>query len=701
MPPERTITRIPKTPFETLKTGKNHLFAIGINTYSDFNPLSNARKDIEDLAAILSEHYYFEPSNMQLICDEDATRGNIIDELNGLRAKIKDNDRLLIYYSGHGFSDDERGYWIPVDAKKNRVSSFISNAEVRDIIKAIKARHILLISDSCFSSSLLTRDASRDIGKSFLNWDKDPSRYVFISGKGVVSDGEKGKNSPFAASILKHLNRNEAEALNIVQLADIVTKEIQFNYEQQAEISPLNQAGHSGGQFIFFKKQTERDDWQAALAKNTEGGYLAYLDKYENGQFEKDAEAKLLDIADEKEWNLTISHDAAYYYRQYLRKFKNGKYAVIAQTKLDAIAELEREQEQAKRKEQEAKREEQERLAKIEADKKEREQLAKIEADKKEREQLAKIEADKKEREQLAKIEVDRKEREQLAKIEADRKEREQLAKIEADKKEPEQFAKIEADRKERERLAKIEADKKERARRIREEADIVQPQLIDNQQDEPSFIYKNRFALSGGGIVAAGLLIWQMTGTPTDTPSVKPTNPTTEQTQNNNTQPQSNNPTTNPNTTLTEQKGATTVSPKQLKDQSISVGKPVDAPKPQPQKTTVDPSIEANRIAKQKQDAADEAEKKRKDEEERQRQLALQTRIKQLETVKGYLNIAKAKADAQDKGKTFDYIQKATDVTNLPKTVTDALSLARAKTDSGDFAKAVDWIQKAIDGLK
>ena len=201
-----------------------------------------------------------------------------------------------------------------------------------------------------------------------------PSRYVFISGKGVVSDGEKGKNSPFAAGILKHLKQNEAEALNIVSLADSVTKEIQFNYEQQAEISPLFQAGHGGGQFIFFKKQTERDDWQAALQKNTEGGYLAYLDKYENGQFTEEAESKLLAIADEKEWQLATSHDAVYYYRQYLRKFKQGKYATAAQAKLDAI----REQEQADRKEHE-------RLAKIEADKKERERLAQIEADKKER----------------------------------------------------------------------------------------------------------------------------------------------------------------------------------------------------------------------------------------------------------------------------------------------------------------------------
>ncbi len=468
---------MPQTPFDALQKGKNYFFGIGINTYTDFAPLLNARKDIEDITDLLTTHYYFDPNHSILLRDEQATRENIIEELEILGAQLKPDDRLLIYYSGHGFRSGERGFWIPVDAKRDRFGSYISNAQVRDVIQSIKARHILLISDSCFSASLLVRNASRDIGKTFQNWDNDPSRYVFISGKGVVSDGEKGKNSPFAAGILKHLRNNEAEALNIVSLADQVTKEIQFNYEQQAEISPLFQAGHGGGQFIFFKKQTERDEWQAALMKNTEGGYLAYLDKYENGQFAAEAEAKLLDIADEKEWQLATLHDAVFYYRQYLRKFRNGKYTATAQAKLNAI----REQEEADRKEQErvakieADKKEQERLAKIEADKKEHERLTKIEADKKEQERLAKIEADKKEQERLAKIEADKKEHERLAKLESDRKEQERLAKRESaekttisasapyNRKEKESFAKLEAERKRQELLAKIEADRREK----------------------------------------------------------------------------------------------------------------------------------------------------------------------------------------------------------------------------------------------
>jgi Caspase domain len=475
MPQDKLIGNIPIAQVEELKRGTNYLLAIGINAYEHFTRLSNARKDIEDIAALLVKDYYFDPQNILFLCDEAATKDSIIDELDALSKKLKTDDRLLIYYSGHGFLDGERGFWIPVNAKRDRVSSYIANAEVRDIIQSFKARHILLISDSCFSANLLVRDATRgNVSGAFIEWERTPSRWIFISGKGVVSDGKAGENSPFAQALLKHLRENKAEALNIVHLADSVIKEVRLNYEQQADIRPLFQSGHTtGGQFVFLKRQTEKDNWQAALSQNTEGSYLAYLNQYPNGQFKQETLKRLRHIADEKEWKIALNIDAAFGYVEYLEKYANGNHAQEAQAKLDLIAEVER------RKREEAKRKEAERIAKIEADKKEAERIAKIEADKKEAERIAKIEADKKEAERIAKIEADKKEAERIAKIEADKKEAERIAKIEADKKEAEWIAKIEANKKEAERIAKIEADKKEAERIAKIEADKKEAERI------------------------------------------------------------------------------------------------------------------------------------------------------------------------------------------------------------------------------
>jgi hypothetical protein len=551
MPQDKGIG-FPENSLEEFKGGTNHLFAIGINAYEHFMPLSNARKDIEDISKVLVENYYFEPQNIRLLCDEEATKDNIIDELDNLRKKVKSDDRLLIYYSGHGFTDEDRGFWIPVNAKRDKVSSYLANAEVRDIIQSIKARHILLISDSCFSASLLVRDATRDINGAFTEWERNPSRWVFISGKGVVSDGKAGTNSPFASSILNQLRQNDDDALNIVRLADRVTQEVRFDYEQQADISPLYQVGHKGGQFVFLKRQTEKDEWEAALSKNTEGGYLTYLDKYPNGLFEKEAEQKLFFIADEREWKNTHPLNAAFAYRQYLRKYPTGKYVSEANAQLALIAETERREREAVRLEQErfvkikADREEQEHLAKIKADKVEHERLAKLEADRKEQQQLSILEADRKEQEglikekaeqleplyrierleneQLSKVEVDRKEHERLAGTPEYRKEQERLIKEKADQLEPlfrrerlqiEHFSKVEVDKKDQERLAIIEADRKNNP--LNENAPLV---LTFEQ-----LLITHKFRIVAISIIFVSFSIWLMTTS--NNPQLPVKNPT------------------------------------------------------------------------------------------------------------------------------------------------------------------------------
>ena len=650
MPQDKGIGRPQQPPIEQLKSGTNYLFAIGINTYENFTPLLNARKDIEDLAHVLGEHYYFDAQNIRLLCDADATRDNIIDELDGLRSKVKADDRLLIYYSGHGFLNGERGFWIPVNAKRDRVSSYIANAEVRDIIQSIKARHVLLISDSCFSASLLVRDATRDINGAFANWERHPSRWVFISGKGVVSDGKVGENSPFAKGILKHLRENEVEALNIVSLADLVTKQIRFNYEQQADISPLYQAGHEGGQFVFFKRQTEKDDWHVALKQNTEGSYLAYLNKYSNGQFEKEAEQKLVEIADEKEWQNATMRDAAFAYRQYLRKYQHGNHAAEAKEKLALIEDNERRER--------------------EAEKLERDRLAKLESDRKEVERLAKLESDKKEAERIAKLELDRKEAERLTKLESDKKEAERLAKLESDKKEAQRLAKIESDRKEAERIAKIEADKRE----------------------TPSLFQKYRMPIAGISVVIASLLIWQSLKSSEPNPSIIPSG-ISESTkpnlpiENTSTQPQNN-------TANNTSQGSVSIDPNKLPP-NVTVGKPVDKPKTKLTKPTTDVNAEA--IA--------QAENNKKLEEARRIAQLMNQQDEQIKADKTaalrYLQTAFANIGAEDFEAAKTTLSNAKNIKTLSSATKKAIQTALAYTgaeDKDNSKKAIEEAKKIIN---
>ncbi|MEM1124924.1 MAG: caspase family protein, partial [Bacteroidota bacterium] len=243
---------------QNLTLGNTYFLGIGINAYKHFLPLNNAVKDVTDVGHLLTAHFGFSTQKpyFDLKTDEQATRRNIIKAINDLCHLVQPEDRVLIYYSGHGYLNPQTGlgYWIPVNAENEYIADYVSNSDIRDIIKAMPCRHILLISDSCFSGSLLYRDVVRRTtdNRAFYDWERQASRWVMASGKGVVPDGKTGENSPFAKQLLRHLGETK-DKVNINALADKVTTTIQYNDLQQPEASPLFGAGHDGGQFIFYR----------------------------------------------------------------------------------------------------------------------------------------------------------------------------------------------------------------------------------------------------------------------------------------------------------------------------------------------------------------------------------------------------------------------------------------------------------------
>ena len=143
-----------KTTDPSVPTGKNHFIGIGINAYEHWQPLRNAVGDLEDVVKILMQRYVFDEKHVVLLRDPEATRRNIVNTLHQFTdAKVLgENDSLVIYFSGHGFLDDNGdGYWVPVESAKNDIDSFVPNDTIHRTIKNMKCRHVLLISDSCFS----------------------------------------------------------------------------------------------------------------------------------------------------------------------------------------------------------------------------------------------------------------------------------------------------------------------------------------------------------------------------------------------------------------------------------------------------------------------------------------------------------------------------------------------------------------------
>ncbi|MCH8187156.1 MAG: caspase family protein [Proteobacteria bacterium] len=247
----------PSTPIkydDKIDFGNYHALVIGINDYKYLPKLKMATVDAKAVAKVLKEDYGFK---VTLLLNPD--HGKIIDSFDEYREKLGPMDNLLIYYAGHGWLDEDsdRGYWLPVDAKKNRRSRWVSNAIITDTLKALGAKHVMLVVDSCFSGSLV-RSAEMGTRKRIGDyWKKMAGKWarVAITSGGLepVADKGGGDNSPFAKAFIDALGENES-LMDGTTLFSRMRRPVMIAADQTPQYSDVRKAGHDGGDFLFVRK---------------------------------------------------------------------------------------------------------------------------------------------------------------------------------------------------------------------------------------------------------------------------------------------------------------------------------------------------------------------------------------------------------------------------------------------------------------
>ena len=139
------------------KTGKTYLAVIAIDKYKNRLPLEGNVVDSQEIKNII--YTKFDIDDVIELYDFNASILNIGRLFVTLRKELKEEDSLIIYYSGHGFIDTvtKEGYWIPFDAgiNENLKENWFSNRDLVKYISDIKTRQILVISNTCFDSNLV------------------------------------------------------------------------------------------------------------------------------------------------------------------------------------------------------------------------------------------------------------------------------------------------------------------------------------------------------------------------------------------------------------------------------------------------------------------------------------------------------------------------------------------------------------------
>ncbi|MFP4489535.1 MAG: caspase domain-containing protein [Bacteroidales bacterium] len=237
---------------ESVNTGTYYALIIGINNYPAMGEnLSNAVRDAKALYDVLADRYIFEKKNMNLLLNPK--REDLYNAFDKLSSKVTENDNLLIFYAGHGLWEEnsQLGYWLPSDARRESRAAWFPNSSLVDYLKAIKSKHTLLISDACFSGSILkTRNVMDEASVNIEELYRLPSRKAITSGTLTEVPDE----SIFIKYLLDRLEKNKNKYLPSESLYSRIRVAVENNGPTIPRTGVIQGVGDEGGDFIFILK---------------------------------------------------------------------------------------------------------------------------------------------------------------------------------------------------------------------------------------------------------------------------------------------------------------------------------------------------------------------------------------------------------------------------------------------------------------
>jgi formylglycine-generating enzyme required for sulfatase activity len=244
---------------------KSYAVVIGIDRYSHIDPLNGAVKDAQEVARVLQEEHGME---VYVLLDDEANRRNIADVISSkLRAQVGKNDRVLIYYAGHGTTlgsdGNAMGYLLPVDGEMSSPGGTgISMDEMQRWLQSYPSKHIMFVADACYSGLAVppatTRGASiRDLPDYMKKVAGLPVRMTMVAGSSdeQVIDNFQGHGLftyYFLAALKGDADVNGDGLITSDELATYIKPAVAQTASSEFHRPQNPQVGRAGeGEFIF------------------------------------------------------------------------------------------------------------------------------------------------------------------------------------------------------------------------------------------------------------------------------------------------------------------------------------------------------------------------------------------------------------------------------------------------------------------
>ena len=182
---------------------------VGNADYRHTTPLANPGNDAADMAAMLYR------LGFEVVTATDVDREGLFDQIGEFHDKARGASVSLFFYAGHGLQVDGVNYLVPVDAVlEQKLDVRRRGVALGDVMDGMGGGTNLVFLDACRNNPLavplarsmgLSRSAAatrglapvRRAAQTLIAYATDPGE--------VAADGS-GRNSPFTAALLEHLD---------------------------------------------------------------------------------------------------------------------------------------------------------------------------------------------------------------------------------------------------------------------------------------------------------------------------------------------------------------------------------------------------------------------------------------------------------------------------------------------------------------
>jgi len=215
---------------------------IGNSAYRHAAPLPNPRNDATDVGAALRK------LNFDVVQGLDVDRLGMENAIRTFTQKARGAKVIVFFYAGHGLQVDNTNYLVPVDARIDATADLNFAAVSLDyVLRQMDAeqRVNLIFLDACrdnpfvgnMDRKLATRTASVGSGLASVKGSIDTMIAFATQPDNVALDGD-GRNSPFTAALLKHMQTPGLEIASVLKRVrtDVVsaTREKQIPWDHSS-----------------------------------------------------------------------------------------------------------------------------------------------------------------------------------------------------------------------------------------------------------------------------------------------------------------------------------------------------------------------------------------------------------------------------------------------------------------------------------